>query len=244
MCDASLLPDVPAIVLAGGRGTRLQSAVADRPKVLADVGGRPFLAWLLDAIARAGIRRAVLCTGYRGDQVRTVFGEAFGDLRIAYSHESEPMGTAGALRLAADRIAFSTALVLNGDSYCEADLGAFDGFHRERGAQASILLTDVPDTSRYGRIRMAPGNAVAGFEEKQPEAGPGRINAGVYRIERSVVEGIPSGRSVSLEREVFPTLVGRGLYGFPGGGRFIDIGVPDDYAASARFFARAEGEPA
>ena len=122
--------DVTAAILAGGLGTRLRPAVADRPKVLAPVGGRPYLTYLLDQLAGAGVREVVLLTGYAADEVRDALGDRYGRMRLRYSVEPAPLGTAGALRLALPLLAAPAVLLLNGDSYCDADLGAFRRSHR------------------------------------------------------------------------------------------------------------------
>ena len=118
------LADVSAVILASGLGTRLRSVVADRPKVLAPIGGRPLLAYLFDQLIAAGIREAVLATGYRGEQIEAALGTAYGPLRLRYSPEPSPLGTGGALRLAWSLLAAPSALVMNDDSYCQADLAA------------------------------------------------------------------------------------------------------------------------
>src|SRR5262245_1827612 len=134
------LSSVTAAVLAGGLGTRLRSVVADRPKVLGEIAGRPFLGYLLEQLADAGLRSVVLCTGYMGDQVRAVFGGSHRGLRLLYSEEPSPLGTGGAIRLAVGQVVSSSVLVLNGDSYCETDLGAFWRAHRAAGSRATLLL--------------------------------------------------------------------------------------------------------
>lgn len=230
------LRDVTAAVLAGGLGTRLRPAVDDRPKALAPVAGRPFLAYVLDRLAAAGVRHVVLCTGYRGAQIRACFGDHYCGLRLAYSQEPAPLGTAGSLGLALPHLASDPVLVVNGDSACEADLGEFLGWHAARRAAASLALARVPDALRYGRVDVDAAGAVLRFEEKG-EGGPGWINGGVYLLGRALLDAIPAGCPCSLEREVFPTWVGRGLHGWRGGGRFLDIGVPEDYAIAPRFFA-------
>ena len=231
------LRDVTAVILAGGLGTRLRPVVADRPKVLAEVHGRPFLAFLLDQLAAAGIRDVVLCIGYRGEQVRAAFGEAYGALRLRYSQESRLLGTAGALRLALPLLHSDPVLVMNGDSFCEADLASFTRWHRRRGAAATLLLARVPDTGRYGRVELDAEGRVLRFEEKGSPGGPGWVNAGVYLLSRRLLSTIPAGRPVSLEREVFPAWIGRGLYGHRSTGRFLDIGTPEAYATAEAFFA-------
>ncbi len=225
-----------AVILAGGLGTRLRSVVADRPKVLAMVNGRPFLARLLDQMAGAGIESLVISTGHMADQVEAAFGPVHGAMRIGYSRETSPLGTGGAVRLALDKTTSDPLLVLNGDSYCQFDPAAFATFHREKKSRASILLARVPDTGRFGRVEVAPGGAVVRFEEKGASPSPGWINAGVYLLDREVIGGIPSGRAVSIEREVFPALIGSRFNGFQAGGAFLDIGTPESYAEAERFF--------
>jgi NDP-sugar pyrophosphorylase family protein len=231
------LNTLTAAILVGGLGTRLQARVQDRPKVLANVNGRPFLAYLLDQLSSAGICQTVLCTGHLASMVEDTFGPSHGGMRLAYSHEKAPLGTAGALRLALPQLYSDPVLVLNGDSFCDADLGGFLGFYRSRGANATVLLTEVPDTGRFGRVALNEEEQIIRFEEKGSAAGAGWINAGIYLLSQRLLLDIPTSRAVSLEREVFPAWVGRGLYGWRGGGRFIDIGTPDSYAEAARFFA-------
>jgi D-glycero-alpha-D-manno-heptose 1-phosphate guanylyltransferase len=233
------LADTTAFVLAGGLGTRLRSVVSDRPKVLALVAGRPYLAHLLDQLADAGVRRAVLCTGYRADQVRATFGIRYRELDLSYSEEDQPLGTAGALRLALPQADSEILLVLNGDSYCAADLSAFWRFHaghRPQGSSASLVLTEVANTLRFGRVEVNSHGVVTRFLEKGDTAGPGLINAGVYLLDRSLVEPVPTGQPVSLERDLYPNWIGRGLYGCATASEFIDIGTPESYAVADRFF--------
>jgi D-glycero-alpha-D-manno-heptose 1-phosphate guanylyltransferase len=228
---------VTAVILAGGLGTRLRSRMADRPKVLAEVCGRPFLSYLLDQMRQAGVAGAVLCTGHLGDQVEAAFGPEYRGLRLKYSREETPLGTGGALRLAAPLLDTGTALVMNGDSYFGADLSAFHSRHADRGADASLLLTRVPDTSRYGRVSMDDSGLIRSFEKKGAAPGPGWINAGIYLLDTGRLMSLPSDRPVSLEREAFPSWIGW-LYGHPAEGRFLDIGTPETLDEAQRFFAR------
>jgi NDP-sugar pyrophosphorylase family protein len=231
------LAGVTAAILAGGLGTRLRPVVANRPKVLAEIRERPFLAYLLDQLAGAGIRHVVLCTGYLGEQVRTVFGDSYSSLRLIYSQESSPLGTAGALRLALPLFESDSVLVMNGDSFCQANLRAFWAWHCARGADATLLLTKVPDTRRYGRVQVDENGLVLRFDEKGDKDGPGWINAGIYLLNHRLLLTIPASGAVSLEREMFPTWIGRGLYGYRSEGRFLDIGTPEAYALAEQFFA-------
>ena len=230
------LVGVTAAILAGGLGTRLCSVVADRPKVLAEVRGRPFLAYLLDQLTNIGIRQVVLCTGYLGEKVQNVFGDSYGNLSLVYSQESSPLGTAGALRLALTLFKSDSVLVMNGDSFCESNLIAFWTWHSARNAGATLLLTEVADTKQYGQVHFDANGLVLSFDEKDDKGGPCWINAGIYLIKRHLLLTIPTDHAVSLEREMFPRWIGRGLYGYPSEGRFLDIGTPEAYAAAEQFF--------
>jgi NDP-sugar pyrophosphorylase family protein len=231
--------DVTAVILAGGLGTRLQPVVGDRPKGLAAVAGRPFLAHLMDQLCSQGIRRVVVSTGHGAGQIREALGGAFGGMSVGYSHETQPLGRGGALQLAALGIASPTLLVLNGDSFCRADLTAFLQDFRRHDRKPALLLVRMPDVSRYGRVECDAAGAIRRFEEKAAASGAGWINAGVYLVDRALAAGIPAGRAVSLEREVFPTWIASGLRGYPCDAAFLDIGTPESYARAADFFAPA-----
>ena len=232
--------EVPVAILAGGLGTRLREVVADRPKVLAEIHGRPFVAYLLDQLAAAGFRDVVLCTGWQAEAVEAALGRTHGPLSLRYSREPAPLGTAGALRHALPALAGELVLVMNGDSYCDADLGAALEAHQARAAEATLVLVEVPDTSRYGRVELDAAGAICRFVEKQAAGGPGWINAGIYFLARTRLARIPPGVALSLEREVFPGWVGEGLVGLRTHAAFLDIGTPESYAAASAFF-RAEG---
>ena len=229
--------NVTTSILAGGLGTRLRPAVANRPKVLAEIRGRPFLAYLLDQLAVATISEVVLCTGYLGDQVRAFFGDSYRGLGLTYSQESKPLGTAGALRLALPLLNSDPVLVLNGDSFCDLNLGAFLAWHSARKAEATMALVGVNDTRRYGRVHLDDERTIVSFDEKDDNGNPGWINTGVYLLPRSLIQTIPEHRAVSLEREMFPAWIGKGLYGYPSEGRFLDIGTPQAYRLAKQFFS-------
>jgi mannose-1-phosphate guanylyltransferase len=195
------------------------------------LAGRPFLSFMLDWLARHGVDEALLSLGYRADDVESVLGDDHRGMRLKYLVEDEPLGTAGPLRLAADEGLLSgRVLVLNGDCLTDLDITAMLRRHDETGATGTISLAAVDDTASYGVVPTDESGAVEAFLEKQPGPAPtNRINAGTYVLEQSVIEMIPAGRAVSIEREVFPKLVGNGLYGFPFDGYWIDIGTPDRY---------------
>ena len=230
-------PRVSAAILAGGLGTRLRRIVPDRPKALAPINGRPCLAYLLDQLADAGIGHVVLCVGYLAEQVRDVFGETYRRIRLSYSTEPRPLGTGGALRRAAPLFDSRDVLVMNGDSFFESSLEEFAAWHVSRPSTASLLLAQVPEATRYGTVRVDREGRVREFAEKSAGSVTGWVNAGIYLLNRETILTIPRKRPVSLEREVFPALVGHGLHACRGRGRFIDIGTPDSYARADAFFA-------
>lgn len=230
------LPEITPVILAGGLGTRLRTLVADTPKVLARVNGRPFLEYVLEQLIDFGMTEAVLCTGYMGDQVRNHFGDKFRSMSLRYSQEQTLLGTAGALRFALPQVRTETLLVLNGDSICDVDLMSFFVSHAVREAEASLLVAEVDDTKRFGRVSLSDEGKVERFEEKGCTAGRGLINAGVYLIGRPLIESLPRGRAISLEREVFPSWIGGRFFGHKGEVRgFIDIGTPNSYQEAQSF---------
>lgn len=230
------LSNITVAILAGGLGTRLREVVADKPKVLAEVNGRPFLTYLLDQLAGAGIRRVVLCTGYLAERVTHVLGDHYYGIELLYSEETSPLGTGGALRLALPMLSSDPVLVMNGDSFCDADLSWFWKQHNNSMAKVSLTLAHVADVSRYGSVILASDNAITHFAEKGNQKREGLINAGIYLLARSVIESIPKGQAVSIEQAVFPSLIGYGLYGFSQAVQFIDIGIPADLSAATKLF--------
>ena len=227
---------ITAAILVGGRGTRLRPTLGERQKVIAPIAGRPFLHRLLDQLAAAGIRRVVLCTGYKAEQVAETIGRENWPMRIDFSREPEPLGTAGALRHALPLLNSNPTLVCNGDSFCEVDLAEFWCFHRERNANGSLVVTHCTDTRERGRVTVGGCGSITSFVEKGNATGAGWISAGIYLLRPVVLENIPMGRAVSIERETFPSWVGRGLYAFPTSGKFLDIGTPESYAQGQGFF--------
>ena len=228
-----------AVVLAGGLGTRLRTVVIDRPKVLATVAGRPFLTYLLNQLAAAGVTDVVLCTGYLADQVRETYGDTYRSMRLSYSLEKSPRGTAGALRHALPLIHSDEILVMNGDSFCDVDLQNFYAHHVESEALASICLTGAEDSSRFGRVILGSDSRIIRFEEKSDCRGPGLINAGIYCLATCLLNSIPPMQRVSLEREVFPKLIGQKFYGYCETERtFIDIGTPESYQKAEELFSQ------
>lgn len=231
------LSDITAVILAGGLGTRLRKVVSDRPKGMSIVCERPFLSYLLDQLADAGFRHIVLCIGYLGEQVKKFFGSKYGFLRLSYSQETEPLGTAGAIRLALPLFKSKSLLILNGDSFFETDLKVFVEQHYKKGSNVSLLLVEMIDTSHYGSVNIDANYMVKSFDEKVVNSRHGWVNSGIYLIEEHMIKTIPVSKSVSLEHEMFPEWIGNGLYGFQRRGRFLDIGSPETFVKAQKFFA-------
>lgn len=225
-----------ALILAGGEGTRLRPLTATVPKPVVSLANRPFISYMLDWLADHGFDDIVMSCGFLADGVRAVLGEGEGTgVRIRYVTEPEPLGTAGAVKFA-EGVLDDRFAVLNGDVLTDFDLSALRDFHAVRGARATIALMGVDDPSAYGLVTAAPDGSVEEFLEK-PEpgvVGRGLINAGAYMVERGVLDGIAAGRPVSFEREVFPALVGAGLYACEVTGYWLDIGTPERYLQGTR----------
>lgn len=221
-----------ALLLAGGFGTRLRPLTYTRPKHLLPVGNRSHIEHVFDLLRRHEVDEAILLTSY--------LAEAFGDivektegLAVEVTHESKPLGTAGALKNATELVGDGTFLAFNGDVLTDVDLGGVIRFHRERGAEATILLTPVEDPSAYGVVPTELDGRVLGFIEKPPaaEAPTNLINAGVYVFEASILARIPVGEVWSAERQLFPQLVeeAAALYATSTDAYWMDIGTPEKY---------------
>lgn len=227
-----------AVVLVGGEGTRLRPLTQTTPKGLLPIANQPFLERQLDWMAGHGIDEVVLSLGYLPDAFVAHFtADEYAGVRLRYAVEPEPMGTAGAIRFAAEATGIDERFVVcNGDVLTALDLGALVGFHDEHAAEATIHLVRVPDPSAFGVVPTHADGEVAAFVEKPP---PGRaptdwVNAGTYVLEPAVLERIPAGMNVSIERETFPRMLEtRGcLYAFASDVYWLDIGTPDKYRAA------------
>lgn len=220
---------IEAIILAGGKGSRLQRVVKDIPKPMAVVGEKPFLEYLIMQLQRSCISNIIISTGYMGDAIQSHFGR--GDkwgVNIRYSPETEPLGTAGAVKKGACLVKGKQFIVMNGDSFFDFDMEDMLGYHDAKKGIGTVGLACVEDTSRYGRVEMDENGRIERFIEKGA-AGSGFINAGVYLFERELVSHIEGDGFISLENEILPPLIGRGLFGWVHKGYFVDIGVPDAY---------------
>jgi NDP-sugar pyrophosphorylase family protein len=230
-------PIVTAAILAGGRGTRLRPVLKQSPKVLAPVANRPFITFLLDRLAAAGIHKVIMLTGYMAAQVRRALGDGYAGMRLTYSVETSPLGTAGALRRALPHLDGDAILLLNGDSFCAVNLARLASEHFRRSTALTMTVVHVPDASRFGQVKIAPTGAVVHFGEKEPKGGPGWINAGIHVLAKSLVAEIPPRQFCSLERDFLPSWVDAGrVWAFKERSQFLDIGTPSSYAGAAAFF--------
>jgi mannose-1-phosphate guanylyltransferase len=226
-----VLDDVEAVVLVGGKGTRLRPLTLSAPKPMLPTAGVPFLAHLLSRIRAAGVRRVVLGTSYLAE----TFSDHFGDgaelgLEIRYVVEDHPLGTGGGIRNVAKHLTTDDVLVFNGDVLCGTDLQAVVGTHRNTGADVTLHLVKVQDPRAYGCVPTDATGQVLEFLEKTEDPPTDQINAGCYVFRRSVIDSIPEGRPVSVERETFPGLLAAGsrVSGHVDNAYWRDMGSPSD----------------
>jgi mannose-1-phosphate guanylyltransferase len=224
---------VQALILVGGEGTRLRPLTSTTPKPVVPLVHQPSITYQLEWLRSHGVEEVILACGFLPDRMRAVLGdgEALG-LTLRYVVEPEPLGTGGALKYAEDLLA-ERFLMLNGDTLTDIDLTALLAQHRETGARGTLALVPVEDISAYGLVPLHADRSVREFLEKPgPDAvvDTDLINAGAYVLEREILAELPpAGTNVSIERDVFPRLVGRGLYGYEAHAYWMDLGTPDRY---------------
>ena len=220
------------IILAGGFGTRLQSVVTNVPKPMAPVNNEPFLNYQLSYLKHFGIQNVIISTGHLAEKISSFYGNEFRALKIIYSHENEPLGTGGGIRLAFEKCEDNLALVLNGDSFFDVNIEQFYNLHTEQKADMSLALRRVDDASRYGTVELGEANSVISFKEKSTVSNSGLINGGVYILDKKkYMERTAGLMNFSIEKDFFEKqLNDLSIKGFEFKGYFIDIGVPEDYS--------------
>ncbi len=235
--------DLEAILLVGGLGTRLRPLTLSCPKPMLPVAGVPFVAHQLARASAAGVRRVVLATSYR-PEVFTELGDgsAWG-VELIHVHESEPLGTGGGIRHAAAQLSVGAddpVVVLNGDVLSGHDLRAQVAAHESAHAAVTLHLVEVPDARAFGSVPTDPSGRVVEFLEKSEDPPTRQINAGCYVFRRAVIDAIPAGRSVSVERETFPTLLAEGalVHGYLESAYWLDLGTPESYARGSADLVR------
>lgn len=219
-----------ALVLVGGRGTRLRPLTYGAPKPALTLVDRPFLNYMTEWLGSHGVDEVILACGFLPDEMKAVLGDGEpGGPKLRYLVEEETLGTGGAIRFALDHLD-ETFFALNGDVLADLDLTSLWNQHAETGARATLGLYEVADSSSYGLVDINENGEVLRFSEKDPHrTGSGLINAGTYVLEREAVAGIPEGREVSIEREFYPSITGKGLYAKPLEGYWMDFGTPERY---------------
>ncbi|MDI3314823.1 MAG: NDP-sugar synthase [Mycobacterium sp.] len=233
-------PEVDAVVLVGGKGTRLRPLTLSAPKPMLPIAGVPLLTHLLSRIAAAGIEHVVLGTSDRP----AVFEAEFGDgsklgLQIEYLTEEHPLGTGGAIANVAGQLRYDTVMVFNGDVLSGVDLGRLLEYHRDSRADVTLHLTRVSDPRAFGCVPTENGRVTA-FLEKTEDPPTDQINAGCYVFSREIIGRIPRGREVSVEREVFPALLSAGvkICGYVDGSYWRDMGTPEDFVRGSADLVR------
>ncbi|CAJ1584859.1 NDP-sugar synthase [[Mycobacterium] wendilense] len=232
---------VDAVVLVGGKGTRLRPLTLSMPKPMLPTAGLPFLTHLLSRIAATGIERVLLGTSYKAE----VFEQEFGDgsklgLQIEYVFESEPLGTGGGIANVAPRLRHDTVVVFNGDVLSGADLGSMLEFHHDHAADLTLHLVRVADPRAFGSVPTDENGRVTAFLEKTQDPPTDQINAGCYVFDRKIIDRIPRGRPVSVEREVFPALLSDGVKvcGYVDATYWRDMGTPEDFVRGSSDLVR------
>ena len=231
------LGDIDVLILCGGKGTRLRKIVSDRPKPMAQMDHRPFLDIVISHLSGFGLRRFILCTGYKSEAISQYYARKSRDLEVLISNEQKPLGTAGAIGNAEKLIRSHTFLVVNGDSFCNLNLTAMLGFHSKNKALASIAVIKSDGRDDTGQIKLDISRRITAFCEKKQTSIASFVNAGIYIFEREVLSYIDPGRKCSLEYDVFPKLAGDKFYGYVSEGKLIDIGTPDRLALAREYFS-------
>ena len=228
--------DIDVVILCGGLGKRLQGVIQDRPKPMAEIQGSPFLDILIDYVAHHGFTRFILCAGYKGDFIRKHYEHRKGKLAFFVSMEDRPLGTAGAIKNAESIIVSDPFLVLNGDSLCEIDLEDFLRFHGFKKAFLCIALASMRRPTDYGIITLDENRRVIRFDEKLPVEDNRLVNAGIYLCDRKILAEIPSGEKQSLEYDLLPRILDKGIYGYITEKILLDIGTPERLELAVDYF--------
>lgn len=230
------LPTDTALILAGGKGTRIQSVHPDIPKPLIAIGGKPFLRWQIDYLYTQGIRRVILSTGYMADKIEAYFVQRpIADVALTCVREETALGTGGAIRYAAQGLETEWVLVCNGDSLCPADLACLRRASADHRCHAVILCTETEDVSDCGTVRIDADGCVTGFLEKGATCGPGLVNAGVYLMQTAWARELPGTMPLSIERDVFPVMPHGQIRATVTATPFLDIGVPERLEKAEEF---------
>ena len=220
---------IDVVILCGGRGKRLRSAVKDRPKPMAEVGGVPFLDIIINFLAAQGFKRFILCIGYRGEYIQRYYRARKTNLEFIFSKELYPLGTGGAIKNALNLIKNDVFLVLNGDSYCDLNYCELINFHLEKKCLITMVAFEVAESKDYGTVTIDDDNRIVSFHEKIANRDKAYVNAGIYCMNKEVFLVMPDRKKFSLEYDFLPTIVNNQCLAYVTKHPFFDIGTPERY---------------
>lgn len=233
------LKNIDVFILCGGLGKRLKPISGSLPKPMVKINKQPFLDTVINYLADFGFQRFILGIGYRGGLIRDYYRKNYKrGLTILFSQEKVPLDTGGAVKNAKEIIKSNPFLVLNGDTFFKFNPSNFLNFHQQKGSLLTILLRRMPNSKDYGEVITDKSGQILNFSEKSQEKKSCFINAGAYLFDRKIFSLMPSGAKFSLERDLFPVMAGKSIFGYPCGGFFIDIGTPQRYRKARRYFQR------
>ena len=222
------IEEIDTVILCGGLGTRLKDLTKDLPKPMVDIHGQPFLDILINYASSFGLKRFILCSGYKAEVISKYYSEKRDDIEYVFSKEEFPLGTGGALVNATNLIRSKVFLGLNGDSICQVNLKNFYNFHLSKKAKASVALTSADDPGDYGCIAINENHEIIQFNEKSTfKPGGNLINTGIYLIDRDLIKSFPSNKKLSLEYDIFPEFTKKTLHGYIDNAQLFDIGTPE-----------------
>ncbi len=230
-----------AIILAGGKGTRLNAVVPDRPKPMAVINGRPFLEYLLDFLLAQGIEKVILSVGFRSEMIISHFGSRYKNAALSYAEETSPLGTGGGIRNALTRVSGKKVFIVNGDTFFRIPLPLMVEEFDRKGAEILLALHPVSTPERYGVVSMHENGSIASFSEKPRESGPSLVNGGIYLMGTGIFNRFDLPPAFSLEKDFLGKNSGKiRIFGLSFDHDFIDIGIPETYRQASTFFGNEE----
>ena len=232
------LSKMDVVILCGGKGERFQAVDKDRPKPMADIGGRPFLDILIKSLERYKFCRFILCAGYKGEIIRDYYNARSGASEVITLIEDKPLGTAGAIKKAESIIKGNHFLVLNGDSFCSINYHDFIGFYHKKRSLCSIVVVKIDENDDGGLVKLDAEHRIVGFNEKLKTASGDYLSAGIYIFDRKIFEIIEPENNLSLEYDIFPRLDRERFHGYILDSKVMDIGTPDRYVKAREFFKK------
>lgn len=223
------------VILCGGKGERLQSVVSDRPKVLADINGKPFLEILIDNLKRFGFKRFILSVGYKKEAIIDYFKDKED---IVFSEEETALGTGGGLKKAKGLVKSSPFMAMNGDCFCDLEFDKLLEFHKQKNALLSIALVKTLEPRDYGTVALGLEDEIKSFREKISGSQTSLVNAGIYMMNKEIFSLMPAEKAFSLEYDLFPKL--ENSFGYVSNSKIYDIGTPVRYNKAKEVFKRGD----